>query len=118
MFFTFTLRRFGTGEATSGDIEWFEAALKVLKCLLLGDLSSFELPWQNMIWEHELTMETLTKAGHGEFAKVRLRQTGVENGNGQKVGRLCVSQQILRNLRAICASVLVSVCAQNSMRLS
>ena len=115
------LRRFGTGEATSSDIEWFEVAPKVLKYPLLGDLSSFELPWQNIIWEHELTKETLTKAGHSEFAKVRLCQTGVENGNGQKVGKaLCFttnSKEFARNLR-LCFGECVCVCAQNSMRRS
>ena len=96
-------RRFGTGETTISDLEWFEVAPKVLKYFLLGTFSSFELPWQNTIWEHQISKETLTKAGHVEFAKSRLCQTGVKSANGKKVGKaLCFttnSTDFARDLR-------------------
>ena len=56
-----------------------------------------------MVWEHQITKETLTKAGHVEFAKVRLCQTGVKSANGKKVGKaLCFttnSTDFARDLR-------------------
>ncbi|CAE7244902.1 unnamed protein product [Symbiodinium sp. CCMP2592] len=58
------LRRFSGGSSSKSDWEWFEVFPCVLKYLKLGKHSSFELPWNNEIWQHDLCQKVLKKAGH------------------------------------------------------
>ncbi|CAE7200879.1 unnamed protein product [Symbiodinium sp. CCMP2592] len=71
------LRRFSGGNSSKSDWEWFEVFPCVLKYLKLGKHSSFELPWNNEIWQHDLCQKVLKKAGHTFDVPVRLCMTGV-----------------------------------------
>ncbi|CAE7278428.1 unnamed protein product [Symbiodinium sp. CCMP2592] len=71
------LRRFSGGSSSKSDWEWFEVFPCVLKYLKLGKHSSFELPWNNEIWQHDLCQKVLKKAGHTFDVPVRLCMTGV-----------------------------------------
>ncbi|CAE7237703.1 GIP [Symbiodinium sp. CCMP2592] len=66
------LRRFSGGSSSKSDWEWFEVFPCVLKYLKLGKHSSFELPWNNEIWQHDLCQKVLKKAGHTFDVPVRL----------------------------------------------
>ncbi|CAE7835037.1 unnamed protein product [Symbiodinium sp. CCMP2592] len=67
------LRRFSGGSSSKSDWEWFEVFPCVLKYLKLGKHSSFELPWNNEIWQHDLCQKVLKKAGHTFDVPVRTR---------------------------------------------
>ena len=59
----------------------------VLKYLKLGKHSSFELPWNNEIWQHDLCQTVLKKAGHAFDVPVKLCMTGLCEG-GEPIGKV------------------------------
>ncbi|CAE7038113.1 unnamed protein product [Symbiodinium sp. CCMP2592] len=77
------LRRFSGGSSSKSDWEWFEVFPCVLKYLKLGKHSSFELPWNNEIWQHDLCQKVLKKAGHTFDVPVRLCMTGLCSKGGE-----------------------------------
>ncbi|CAE7483352.1 unnamed protein product, partial [Symbiodinium sp. CCMP2592] len=97
------LRRFSGGSSSKSDWEWFEVFPCVLKYLKLGKHSSFELPWNNEIWQHDLCQKVLKKAGHTFDVPVRLCMTGLWSKGGvlsmQVCGKLGGPKQVftLRN---------------------
>lgn len=81
------LRNFGNGIKNS-DYAWHEMFPWVSKYLGLGDLSSFELPWYNKIWNYDLCQRTLKEAGQKFATQVKLCQTNVKGKNGLPVGKV------------------------------
>ena len=77
------LKRFGDGEPKDSDWEWYDLFPKVEQYLKLGDANSFELPWNNDIWNFALCEKTLKNAGHNYHTKVRLckRRFVTKDGN-------------------------------------
>ena len=55
--------------------------------LKLGNANSFELPWNNDIWNFALCRKTLKNAGHNYTTKVRLCKTGFVTKEGKPVGK-------------------------------
>ena len=70
------LKRFGDGEAKESDWQWYDLFPKVERYLKLGNANSFELPWNNDIWNFALCKKTLKNAGHNFSTKVHLCKTG------------------------------------------
>ena len=81
------LKRFGDGEPKDSDWEWYALFPKVERYLKLGDANSFELPWNNDIWNFALCQKTLKNAGHNYHTKVRLCKTGFVTKDGKPVGK-------------------------------
>ena len=81
------LKRFGDGEAKESDWQWYDLFPKVERCLKLGNANSFELPWNNDIWNFALCRKTLKNAGHIYATKVRLCKTGFVTKEGKRVGK-------------------------------
>ena len=73
---------------TDADFEWFAMFPWVSKYLALGHYSSFELPWRNSIWKHQLTIETLRKNKHDYHTMLHLCATGAKAKNGQSIGKV------------------------------
>ena len=82
-----TLRNFGDGIKES-DYAWHVMFPWVLKYLRLGDLSGFQLPWNNKIWNYDLCRRTLKEAGHTCATQVKLCQTDVKGKNRLPVGKV------------------------------
>ena len=81
------LKRFGDGEAKESDWKWYDLFPKAERYLKLGSANSFELPWNNEIWNFALCTKTLKNAGHNYTTKVRLCKTGFLTKEGKPVGK-------------------------------
>ena len=81
------LKRFGDGEPKESDWNWYDLFPKVERYLRLGDANSFELPWNNDIWNFALCQKTLKNAGHNYHTKVRLCKTGFVTKDDKPVGK-------------------------------
>ena len=80
---------------------WHEMFPWVLKYLRLGDLSRFELPWNNKIWNYDFCRRTLKEAGHTFATQVKLCQTDVKGKNGLPVGKVSFFVRIQRRLLTV-----------------
>ena len=67
--------------------KWYDLFPKVERYLKLGDANSFELPWNNDIWNFALCQKTLKNAGFNYHTKVRLCKTGFVTKDGKPVGK-------------------------------
>ena len=83
--------------STQADWEWFKMFPCVLKCLKVGNHSSFELPWFHRIWSFDLCQKTLKQAGHKHYTAVKLRKTGMKSSNGKPIGKaLCFTSSSVK----------------------
>ena len=76
------------GSTSIVELEWFEVFPCVLKYLKLGKHSSFELPWNNEIWHHDLCKKVLKQAGHKYDVPVKLCMTGLCAKGGEPIGKV------------------------------
>ena len=82
------LRHLSGGSTSIVELEWFEVFPCVLKYLKLGKHSSFELPWNNEIWHHDLCKKVLKQAGHKYDVPVKLCMTGLCAKGGEPIGKV------------------------------
>ena len=82
------LRHLSGGSTSKVELEWFEVFPCVLKYLKLGKHSSFELPWSNEIWHHDLCKKVLKQAGHKYDVPVKLCMTGLCAKGGEPIGKV------------------------------
>ena len=82
------LRHLSGGSTSKVELEWFEVFPCVLKYLKLGKHSSFELPWNNEIWHHDLCKKVLKQAGHKYDVPVKLCMTGLCAKGGEPIGKV------------------------------
>ena len=82
------LRHLSGGSTSIVELEWFEVFPCVLKYLKLGKHSSFELPWNNEIWHHDLCKKVLKQAGHKYDVPVKLCITGLCAKGGEPIGKV------------------------------